>query len=119
MKKLLFLLVLILCIVGSLTAQWKSYNGPEGKPVTANILEDGENGTVIEFNVSGYFQRSLNIESKTYSVLSIPVSTFKNSLKYIDTVTGSCTFENRIDYFHICQSILKGNIYFSIIQYCF
>jgi len=72
MKPLNVIPTLILCAGLSASAQWKSFNGPEGSPVIASILEDGASETVIEFNVAGYNQKSINIESNPYSVLSVP-----------------------------------------------
>ncbi|MFH1249937.1 MAG: C25 family cysteine peptidase, partial [bacterium] len=64
--------IIILCAGVSLSAQWMSISGPEGSPVTANVIEDGISETVIEFDVAGYNQKSINIESNPYSVLSVP-----------------------------------------------
>ncbi len=53
MKSFNVILIIIFCIGVSLSAQWKSISGPEGSPVTANVLEDGISETVIEFDVAG------------------------------------------------------------------
>ncbi|UCH89373.1 MAG: right-handed parallel beta-helix repeat-containing protein, partial [Thermoplasmata archaeon] len=72
MKPLNVIPILIIYAALSSSAQWKSISGPEGGPVTASILEDGAGETVIEFNVAGYHQKSINIESNPYLMLSIP-----------------------------------------------
>ncbi|MDP2208532.1 MAG: C25 family cysteine peptidase [Bacteroidota bacterium] len=72
MKKLYFISVLILCAVVLATAQWKSFNGPEGKPVSVTLREDTPSGTVIEFTTPGYYLSSVDIQGKAHTVLSVP-----------------------------------------------
>jgi gingipain R len=72
MKSLNVILIIILCIGVSLSAQWKSISGPEDSPVTVNVLDDDASETVIEFNVAGYNEKSISIENNSYLTLSVP-----------------------------------------------
>jgi gingipain R len=72
MKRFYFIIALIYCLAFTASAQWRSYNGNNAKAITANLLEEGPNGTVLEFKLPGYHYSAIEIQGKTYSKLSVP-----------------------------------------------
>ncbi|MDP1677343.1 MAG: C25 family cysteine peptidase [Bacteroidota bacterium] len=72
MKSLIQIFVIILFVVTNSTAQWVNLKGSKEKSVTITLRGDTPSGTIIEFTPVGYYLKIVNLEGKTYSVISIP-----------------------------------------------
>lgn len=72
MKPLRKIFILSLIMTVYAFSQWVSITDSEGTPVSAILIEDTPEGTVIEFTTPGYYLNTLMIKGKTYSALSAP-----------------------------------------------
>ena len=106
MKKYMIFLLVTFFVVTSANADWHSLGGMEGQPVEAKVLEDNINWTVIEFKVAGYNLETVDIQSQTYSVISMPkAATFlEKGLPQLPRISESIIIP---DDAHMCYEILE------------
>jgi len=78
--KRFFLALLIIPLLSlPVKGNWISLGGPPGQPPEITILEDGPEGTTIDFQIPGYYLDTLYIEGEPYTVISLPeIATFLN-----------------------------------------
>ncbi len=72
MKRFFLSLLIVPLLSLSVKGEWISLGGAPGQPPEITILEDGPEGTTIDFQIPGYYLDTLYIEGEPYSVVSLP-----------------------------------------------
>ena len=75
MKKYFLMMAVVLLLSVSASAEWISFGGQSGDPPQIALLQDGPEGTTIEFTIVGFFLDTLDIGGDPYSVISLPKTT--------------------------------------------
>jgi hypothetical protein len=69
-------ILLLVCAISTLclpaSGEWVDIGGAYAEAPRVTVLEDGPDGTTIEFELAGYDLRQVEVEGSIYSVISLP-----------------------------------------------
>ena len=74
MLRPILLAMTILMIPLAADASWVDLGGPPGSSVRSVVLEDGPQGTVVEFTLSGFYIRDVEMDGEKACLIRLPQS---------------------------------------------